>query len=140
MLDDLRAMLRRMENPPKYWAIAMAVIIAALWLAGVTLLTIAEIRRGTPDKSLPLAAIVLTVLAAMSYSPFANRCASETWEARRLREALYPQRLEGLAYYMAVLRIGGHDDVADRLTAIWQRHGLEPGWMARRHLAPPQFH
>lgn len=139
MLDDLRTMLWHMEKPPRYWAVGMAIFIGALWAVGVAVFTLADMRHGAPDKNLPLAIIALSILAALSYSPFGNRCFTETWEARELREVLYKQRLEDLAYHMAVLRMGGEDKLADRLIAIWRRHGLEPGWMARRADPRPQF-
>lgn len=140
MLGDLRRLLWKMENVPMYWGIGMAILIGAVWIAGVVVFATADQRHPGVDRtSMGVGAGALTVLAALLYAPFMNRWFDSKFEARVLRETLYPQRLEKLSSYMGSCRMGGRNNVADELLAIWIKHGLEPGCGARPAEPKPQF-
>lgn len=139
MLDDLRQLLWKMEKMPMYWGVGMAIIIGAAWIGGMVIFATAEPRPGIDRTSIGIGAAALTVLAALLYSPFLNRWFDSKFEAKVLREALYPQRLEELSSYMASCRLGGRNKIANELLAIWIKHVLEPGWSARPVEPKPQF-
>jgi len=139
MLDDLRGLLSRMERLPMYWGIGMAVTIGAVWICGMVVFATAAPRPGIDRASIGIGAGALTVLAALSYSPFLKRWFDSKFEAQVLREALYPQRLEDLSFYMGSCRMGGRNKIANELLAIWVKHGLEPGWHARPAAPKPAF-
>lgn len=139
MLHDLRKYLWRMEHLPKYWGIGMAIVIGAAYVAGIVFFANAAPTARADRTSISIGAIALTVLAAMAYGPFLNRWFDSRFEVKWLREALYAQRLEDLAHYMAVCRMGGRNNIADAILRIWLQNGLEPGWSARRPDPRPQF-
>lgn len=140
MLDDLRQLLWKMEKLPMYWGVGMALIIGAAWIAGIALFMTADQRHPRiDDTSIGLGIGALTILATLLYSPFLNRWFDSKFEAKVLRETLYPQRLEDLSYYMGACRMGGRNEVANELLTIWIKHGLEPGWGARAAEPKPQF-
>lgn len=140
MLDDLRQLLWKMERLSMYWGVGMAIIIGAAWIAGTALFMTADQRRpGIDHTSIALGMGALTILATLLYSPFLRRWFDSGFEAKHLREALYPQRLEELSSHMAACRMGSREKVADELLAIWVKHGLEPGWAARPAAPKPRF-
>lgn len=138
MLDDLRFLLWTMEKLTLYFAFGIGAILCAVLIAGVTLFASASIRSKSHDLD-AIGGLALAVLCAMAYAPFFNRWFEDKLEARWLREALYPRRLEDLSHYMAVCRMGSRKRVADKLLTIWEKYGLEPGWSARPIDPPPLF-
>ena len=137
MITDLRNLLWRMEKPPKYWGITMAIAIGGIFIAGIYFF--ATHTSAADATSSGIGGVALAILAAMAYSPFCNWWFDSSFEAKWLREALYSQRLEDLASHMAACRFGSHNNVANDLLKIWVKHGLEPGWLARPADPRPQF-
>lgn len=138
MLADLRRLLWSMETLPLYWAIGMGVLLGGVFIGGIILFATADAARQNHTTD-AVGGLALAVLIAMAYSPFFNWWFEDKLEARWLREALYPQTLEDLAYYMAVCQMGSRKKVGARLLAIWKKHGLEPGWSARPMDPRPLF-
>lgn len=138
MVEDLRHLLWTMEKVSLYFAVGMGAILGGILIAGITLFASASIRTESHDID-AIGGLALAVLCAMAYAPFFNRWFEDKLEARWLREALFPRRLEDLSYYMAVCRMGSRKRVADKLLAIWVKYGLEPGWSARPIDPPPLF-
>lgn len=122
-----------------YWGIGMAVIIGVVWIGGMVTFATAEPRPGVDRTSIGIGAGALSVLGALLYSPFLNRWFDSKFEAKVLREALYPQRLENLSSYMGSCRMRGRNKLADELLEIWLKHGLEPGRGSRPAAPKPQF-
>lgn len=131
MLDDLRALVWRMEKVPLYTVIGVGTVIGAIWIAGLTLFISAAQRPNIDHTSIGLGAGSLAVVLALLYSPFIQRWQTNNQNATCLREVLYSQRLEDLLEFMEAYHFAKCGKLADRLIAIYQKHGLEPGLRAR---------
>lgn len=141
MLDDLRQLLWGMERLPMYWAIAIGVLVGALWIAGELLFFTARARNPHIDTtSIALGSGALTIVVALVYAPFTSRWFAGSIEARFLREVLYSKRLEDLSEYMGVCRMSEHRErIADDLLTVWARHGLNAGQSAQPRRPRPLF-
>lgn len=126
-----------MEKLPLYWAIGMGLLIGAIFVAGIVFFALSDLSARHSNSA--IGGLALALLVAMAYSPFFNWWFEDKLEANWLRQALYPQRLEELSHYMAICQMGGRKKIAERLLALWKKHGLEPGWSARAMDPPPLF-